>query len=245
MSSQQAKVFRGELKHSKDTSVITFRFVFGKSILFFLFFFFYLYFFFPLPPPPPPPKKKKKFFRGGHRVLQTLIRSYFSPAQTTGQRYIICGSATGDVCLYDGMNGEVVGKLKGHGQLVRDVAWHPSKPEIVSSSVCGGFFFFFFFFFFVCLFVCVFVLFCLFVYLFICLFVYLFVCLFVYLFICLFVYLFICLFVYLFICLFLFVYFSNIFFLVGWHLSSLGNSSLERKRRTRVGKGSKNGFLAR
>jgi WD repeat-containing protein 23 len=28
----------------------------------------------------------------GHAVLQTLIRAYFSPARTTGQRYIYSGA---------------------------------------------------------------------------------------------------------------------------------------------------------
>jgi hypothetical protein len=37
----------------------------------------------------------------GHSVLQTLIRCHFSPAASTGQRYIYSGSADGriHVCL--------------------------------------------------------------------------------------------------------------------------------------------------
>eukprot|EP00008_Paramoeba_atlantica_P005767 CAMPEP_0201477176 /NCGR_PEP_ID=MMETSP0151_2-20130828/2248_1 /ASSEMBLY_ACC=CAM_ASM_000257 /TAXON_ID=200890 /ORGANISM="Paramoeba atlantica, Strain 621/1 / CCAP 1560/9" /LENGTH=479 /DNA_ID=CAMNT_0047857801 /DNA_START=1488 /DNA_END=2927 /DNA_ORIENTATION=+ len=99
LGTRQQKVFKGELKHTNDTSVIT--------------------------------------FRGGHRVLQTLIRAYFSPKETTGQRYIISGSATGGVCIYDVLTGEVVTTLKQHRQLVRDVACHPHRPEIVSSSWDG------------------------------------------------------------------------------------------------------------
>jgi len=34
----------------------------------------------------------------GHRVLQTLVRCYFSPASTTGQRYLYTGSQDG--CVY-------------------------------------------------------------------------------------------------------------------------------------------------
>lgn len=34
----------------------------------------------------------------GHSVLHTLIRSKFSPAFTTGQRYIYTGCATGSAC---------------------------------------------------------------------------------------------------------------------------------------------------
>jgi DDB1- and CUL4-associated factor 11 len=33
----------------------------------------------------------------GHSVLQTLVRCHFSPAQTTGQRYIYTGCAAGRV----------------------------------------------------------------------------------------------------------------------------------------------------
>jgi hypothetical protein len=33
----------------------------------------------------------------GHQVFQTLIRSYFSPMHTTGQRYIYSGSSDGSV----------------------------------------------------------------------------------------------------------------------------------------------------
>lgn len=31
----------------------------------------------------------------GHRVVQTLMRARFSPLETTGQRYIYTGCATG------------------------------------------------------------------------------------------------------------------------------------------------------
>lgn len=33
----------------------------------------------------------------GHAVLQTLIRCHFSPAETTGGRYIYSGSADGKI----------------------------------------------------------------------------------------------------------------------------------------------------
>ena len=36
----------------------------------------------------------------GHKVLQTLIRAYFSPAETTGQRYIYSGSDCGSVFVW-------------------------------------------------------------------------------------------------------------------------------------------------
>ena len=36
----------------------------------------------------------------GHSVMQTLIRAYFSPADTTGQRFIYAGSADGAVHVW-------------------------------------------------------------------------------------------------------------------------------------------------
>ena len=36
----------------------------------------------------------------GHSVMQTLIRAYFSPADTTGQRFIYAGSADGVVHVW-------------------------------------------------------------------------------------------------------------------------------------------------
>ena len=36
----------------------------------------------------------------GHSVLQTLIRAYFSPAHSTGQRFVYAGSADGTVRIY-------------------------------------------------------------------------------------------------------------------------------------------------
>uniref|UniRef100_A0A1B6EKW7 Uncharacterized protein n=1 Tax=Cuerna arida TaxID=1464854 RepID=A0A1B6EKW7_9HEMI len=70
----------------------------------------------------------------GHSVLQTLIRCHFSPAQTTGQRFIYTGCASGRVVVYDLLTGEIVKTLKGHTGCVRDVSWHPYRPEIASTS---------------------------------------------------------------------------------------------------------------
>ena len=36
----------------------------------------------------------------GHSVLRTLMRAYFSPAHSTGQRYIYTGSFDGSVVIY-------------------------------------------------------------------------------------------------------------------------------------------------
>ncbi len=63
----------------------------------------------------------------GHSVLMTLIRCYFSPAETTGQQYIYTGSADGCVYVYDSLTGVRVAKLGGHSNApVRDVSWHPT-----------------------------------------------------------------------------------------------------------------------
>lgn len=73
----------------------------------------------------------------GHRVLQTLIRSYFSPVSTTGQKYIYTGSYDGCIYIYDVLTGNLVKKLSGHRALIRDVSWHPYDAEIVSTSWDG------------------------------------------------------------------------------------------------------------
>lgn len=70
----------------------------------------------------------------GHRVLKSLIRAKFSPAATTGQRYIYTGCGTGRVVIYDVLTGKMVSAIKGHSDIVRDVSWHPKRHEIIS---CG------------------------------------------------------------------------------------------------------------
>ncbi|XP_014681474.1 PREDICTED: DDB1- and CUL4-associated factor 11-like isoform X3 [Priapulus caudatus] len=73
----------------------------------------------------------------GHCVLHTLIRAYFSPLFTTGQRYIITGCATGSFIVYDILTGKKVAKHKQHKSCVRDVAWHPYDNVIMTSSWDG------------------------------------------------------------------------------------------------------------
>ncbi|VAH19026.1 unnamed protein product [Triticum turgidum subsp. durum] len=74
----------------------------------------------------------------GHSVLRTLIRCYFSPTYSTGQKYIYTGSYDASVCIYDVVSGSQVAKLQGHHHLaVRDCSWHPSDPMLVSSSWDG------------------------------------------------------------------------------------------------------------
>ncbi|KAF9971864.1 hypothetical protein BGZ73_005100 [Actinomortierella ambigua] len=89
----------------------------------------------------------------GHSVLRTLIRCHFSPAHTTGGRYLYTGSADGVVKIYR-MDGTVVRELDTgkvlHRQrrrsslspawpssspstIARDVSWHPYSSTIVST----------------------------------------------------------------------------------------------------------------
>ncbi|KAL4570259.1 hypothetical protein LXL04_025911 [Taraxacum kok-saghyz] len=73
----------------------------------------------------------------GHRVLRTLIRCYFSPSYSTGQKYIYTGSADAHIYIYDVVTGARVARLKYHEQIVRDCSWHPFNPMIGSSSWDG------------------------------------------------------------------------------------------------------------
>ena len=74
----------------------------------------------------------------GFECLQTNIRSYFSPLETTGQRYIYTGSSDGWVYIYDILSGENKCCIETPNRnVIRDVAWHPSVPLIASTSFRG------------------------------------------------------------------------------------------------------------
>lgn len=70
----------------------------------------------------------------GHSVLCTLIRCYFSPAYSTGQRYIYTGSSDKCIYVYDVVTGVQVARLAFHSSIIRDCSWHPYYPMLVSSS---------------------------------------------------------------------------------------------------------------
>jgi len=91
----------------------------------------------PQQPHPEQPDESVMSYRG-HKVFQTLIRCRFSPAHSTGQRYIYTGSFDGSVYIYDVLTGKLVNKLNGHQHTVRDVHWHPYDPLIVSTSWDGS-----------------------------------------------------------------------------------------------------------
>ncbi|CAA0832075.1 transducin family protein / WD-40 repeat family protein [Striga hermonthica] len=73
----------------------------------------------------------------GHSVLRTLIRCYFSPEYSTGQKYIYTGSHDSYIYIYDLISGDQVAKLRHHKSTVRDCSWHPTYPMLVSSSWDG------------------------------------------------------------------------------------------------------------
>ncbi|KAF3002291.1 hypothetical protein G7054_g5254 [Neopestalotiopsis clavispora] len=100
-------------------------------------------------------------FRGGHRVLRTLIRCHFSPPGSTDSRYVYTGSHDGKVWIYNmdatvagtidvraaSMNPRALpGRWRSHQQTrgfhgwstcVRDASWHPNAPFIAASSLNG------------------------------------------------------------------------------------------------------------
>ena len=99
----------------------------------------------------------------GHSVQTTLIRAYFSPAFTTGQRFVYTGDSEGGCYIYgksllplrsfglgfrnsyiwfawrpaDTLSGELIDRLKYHREVVRDVSWHPYEPTIVTACFDG------------------------------------------------------------------------------------------------------------
>ncbi|XP_072998242.1 LEC14B protein-like [Typha latifolia] len=83
------------------------------------------------------PKDQSVSSYQGHQVLRTLIRCYFSPSYSTGQKYIYTGSYDSSVYIYDVLTGDQVARLEGHQLTVRDCSWHPYYPMLVSSSWDG------------------------------------------------------------------------------------------------------------
>lgn len=73
----------------------------------------------------------------GHKVLQTLIRAYFSPMESTGQRFIYSGSYGGTIFIFDIVTGGLVSALPYNSATVRDCSWHPTLPMLASTSWDG------------------------------------------------------------------------------------------------------------
>ena len=74
----------------------------------------------------------------GHVVLSTLVRACFSNSVTSGQRYVLTGSADHGVYTYEALTGEVVAVLRGHRGVVRDVSAHPTSADHVASASWDG-----------------------------------------------------------------------------------------------------------
>ncbi|KAG2159612.1 WD40 repeat-like protein [Suillus bovinus] len=94
----------------------------------------------------------------GHAVLRTLIRCHFSPAETTGGRYIYSGSADGKIHIWslDGRIVQVLDRSKTSAMTsdpsevctlpnsarstvcVRDVSWNGNEPMMMSAGWDGG-----------------------------------------------------------------------------------------------------------
>ncbi|EGG18543.1 WD40 repeat-containing protein [Cavenderia fasciculata] len=98
---------------------------------------------FPVRPVDKTPDLSIQTYRG-HQIRQTLVRCYFSPIETTAQKYIYTGSSDGRVYIYDVLTGALVQTLYKDftirdygGRLIRDLAWHPHSPEIVSTNWNG------------------------------------------------------------------------------------------------------------
>eukprot|EP01083_Nonionella_stella_P047306 126594_1 len=70
----------------------------------------------------------------GHSVFRTLIRCDFSPAHSTGQRFVYSACARGAVVIYDTLSGDVVSRLEHDNGLIRDVTWHPCRPLIMGAA---------------------------------------------------------------------------------------------------------------
>lgn len=77
----------------------------------------------------------------GHRIQRTLIQAVFTPDATTGGRYVVSGSADGDVVMYDTLAAPTEAgvvrparRLNLHRDVVRTVALSPSHDLMVSAG---------------------------------------------------------------------------------------------------------------
>ncbi|KDQ20285.1 hypothetical protein BOTBODRAFT_27700 [Botryobasidium botryosum FD-172 SS1] len=102
------------------------------------------------------PKDNSVMTYRGHSVLRTLIRCYFSPAETTGGSYIYSGSADGEIHIWslDGRVAQIINRCEvwpisfdpsdrdagpgtngiRHPVCVRDVSWHTQEPVLMSCA---------------------------------------------------------------------------------------------------------------
>jgi DDB1- and CUL4-associated factor 11 len=83
------------------------------------------------------PKDASVMTYRGHSVHRTLIRAYFSPPRSTGQRYIYTGDAEGDIVIFDVLSGRCRARIRAHRETVRDLDWHPDRMQIASVGFDG------------------------------------------------------------------------------------------------------------
>jgi WD repeat-containing protein 23 len=78
----------------------------------------------------------------GHSITRTLIRCYFSPMYTTGQRFAYTGSSDGNIYIFDIESDDIykIEVAKGarpshrYSPLVRDLSWHPYLPIMIAGQ---------------------------------------------------------------------------------------------------------------
>lgn len=68
-----------------------------------------------------------------HANRQVSVGAAFSPCM----RYLAVGSEDKTACVYDLRTGLVCDKLRGHGDAVVDVAYHPLHPQLVTAGLDG------------------------------------------------------------------------------------------------------------
>ncbi|EUB60534.1 DDB1- and CUL4-associated factor [Echinococcus granulosus] len=83
-------------------------------------------------------KSKALLTLRGHTVLYNQIRAKFSPLHSTGQQFAYSGSADGDWVVWDLTTGVKLPQNRVNLAVVRDVAWHPWEPVLITSSVNGS-----------------------------------------------------------------------------------------------------------
>jgi hypothetical protein len=75
----------------------------------------------------------------GHNVYYTLLRSRFSPLDSTGGRYIACGATDGQIAVYDILTGSSRYLAERRfSEIIRDVTWHPDGMHIAAACIDGA-----------------------------------------------------------------------------------------------------------
>lgn len=70
-------------------------------------------------------------------IASTEIRAKFSPVASTDERFVYVGACRSSWMIYDLTNGEVVSR-NHQEEVIRDLAWHPVLPLVITSSLNGN-----------------------------------------------------------------------------------------------------------